>query len=168
MASDVSSFLVDAAGDVVAFEPVAGTADGTLVWFEPGSSTSEAVPIVGFCNYFAEDGSGFVVALIFVDAYNVTVGSLWMFSPESKIWQEMNGKVSTFLVDAAGSVVAFEPTGSNDGILVRFAPGSTTAEPMADNDTFAQIELDASGSIVALDTSGNLVRFAPAARHRSR
>ena len=151
MATGVSTFLVDSAGSVVAFQPTPRSNYGTLVRFVPGTNTQE--PFARKFQSFAEDGKGDVVALDITD-------KLWFYAPSSINAQPMTVGVSTFVVDAAGSVVAFQPRpGFNTGAVVRFAPGAYKTEPICD--ACLQIELDGSGSLVALDAGGQLERFAP-------
>ena len=105
--------------------------------------------------YFSEDGSGSVVAL---DAGN----NLWLFTKDSMSGQLMAQNVVTFLVDSAGSVLAFQPTsGESVGNACPIQTGGEWQESITGS--FKQVELDGSGSVVALDTSGNLERFAPEA-----
>src|SRR5262249_25614574 len=59
--------------------------------------------------------------------------------------------VSRFAVDGAGSVVELNAQGS----LTRFAPGSTTAQVLADN--ALSFVVDGSGSVVELQSSGTIM-----------
>ncbi|MHC5538915.1 hypothetical protein ACYOEI_11905, partial [Singulisphaera rosea] len=151
IAAKVSSFLTDGADSVVAFVVGAGSNSGSLVRFTSGSST--AVAISGAFVNFAVDGSGSLWAL---DSKN----SLWLFAPGASTGQVTASGVLTFLMDAAGSVVAYQsPSGAATATLLRFAPGSSRPLPIAG--VFKHLGMDGSGSLIALDTGGNLERFAP-------
>ena len=98
MASGVSTFLEDAAGSIVAFEPTAGTDAGTVVRFAPGQTTPE----LSWQNvsHVAEDGAGTVWML----SGNV----LSHFAPGSSTPMFSLPNIDAFVVDAAGSVVVVQ------------------------------------------------------------
>ena len=70
--------------------------------------------------------------------------------------------VSSFFVDSAGSLVAYEPTSTTSGNLVRFSFASDPSIYLEQGlpGSFSQMALDGSGNLVALTTSGCLERFA--------
>ncbi|HVA45435.1 MAG TPA: DUF4214 domain-containing protein [Pirellulales bacterium] len=156
MATDVRSFVVDQSGSMVALS------GSELLRWSPGSDMPSVIN--GSYTALALDGKGDSVAL---DNSN----ALWLLPPGSDKAQPMAPGVSviTFLVDSSGSVIAFEPIpNTTSGPLVRFAAGSTTPQPLYEpdgSDTLQaqQFLLDGSGSLVALDASHDLVRFAPGA-----
>ena len=157
MAAGVSAFVVDGSGSVVAFEPISGSIAGTLVRFAAGATTGTVIQ--GSYLSIAVDGKGDVVALDNSDPTN-HLDALYLLTPGSTSPDQIASGVLTFLVDAGGSVVAFEATkGASTGTLFRFAPGATTSQLIASS--VQRFELDGSGEVVALDSGGNLFRFAP-------
>jgi hypothetical protein len=139
LAPSVSQFAVDGTGSVVALEK-----DGSLVHFAPGSTVPESM---GFA----------VTTSIRSGGLAVSIGS--QTSPSTALTSAAF-KVSSFLLDGAGSVVALTFGGS----LVRFAPGSPSGQQMTG--TFDSFAKDGSGSVVALDSGKQLWLFAPGSMTR--
>lgn len=144
---DVSSFLVDLAGSVVAFEPTSSNA-GTVVRFGPGGATAEA----SWQNVsnMAEDNLGCVWLLI--------GNTLSHFAPGATTPMYSVSGIQAFVEDGAGSIVAL----NEENLLVRYAPGSNNPQNLnLPTGPIKEFAVDGSGYVVALDTNDNLLRFAP-------
>ncbi len=160
LASNVSNFLVDANGSVWAFQPTIDLSAGTLLQFTGGASTQ----IQGSFTQIELDGSGSLIAL-------TSSGNLERFQPGWTTPQPMASDVSSFVIDGAGFVVAdvlFSVGNESIHYLIQFSPGSDLGTPLQGLFTedalisdVTTIALDGTGAVIALDTSGELVRYAP-------
>ena len=168
--TNVSSFVVDGSGSVVALK------NGNLERFGIGSTTAQPLDGIfyGSVSTYAVDGSGSVVVLRTIGGvFNTgSTGSLWYFAPGSNTGQAMitGNSVTKFVVDASGSVVAL-----SGGGLWLFAPGSASGVLAAgggqtfslpgnawiDGATITEMNVDDLGDVVALTDTNNLVLFAP-------
>ena len=157
LGGSVPGYVVDGSGSVVALS------DGGLWLFAPGSdmavpiagpsgSFPSAPELVGTVSQVAVDGSGEVVALI--------AGSLVRFAVGGLSAQEMSTGVSKFVVDGTGSVYALQGQS-----VYLYGPGSTTGReiiyPGFAAAAISNIVADSSGSVMALDSSGNLSIISP-------
>jgi len=131
--SDVSKFVIDAAGSIVALENT-GTASVTL-----GSAQLYSTPAYNLVRFVPASDAGSLVKDV------------------------IDTGVTTMILDGAGSVVALDNLAQNSITLAdgqvfstpsysmdRFAPGATVAQPMDAGVT--QVAMDGAGSIVALDS----------------
>lgn len=144
------TFLVDGSGTVWVFEQAPNT-----IWFAttyyPGSNSQEALfpsSTAGAYTQFELDGAGSVVAV------NYHTDNLVRFAPGGTTEQEMAADVSNFIVDGAGYVVA-----DANGVLIQFAPGEDSSVTIDTGVT--SMALDGTGAVVALNSGGQLDRFAP-------
>lgn len=162
-AGSVSNFVVDGNGAVVAIvKSSSGSPAGELVRW-----SADAVPPTVFSGSYqaiALDGKGDVVALDASDPAH-HLGTVWLVAPGSDQPQQMSGPDSTFLIDASGAVWTFEQLMTpNNWLAEIFVAGSNTQKVIerapGDDAFFQQFELDGSGTVIALDVNGNLVRFA--------
>jgi hypothetical protein len=153
MATGVGTFQVDIGGSVVAFESTQGASTGTLVRFAPGT-TAPAATLDVLVKQFELDGSGQIVCL---DAS----GNLLRFGPGDSTAQTMATGVTRFAVDGAGYVVAEVPFTFLPGTynLVQFAPGAILGFAFVGE--VKDFQVDNEGAVVALDSNGDLSRYAP-------
>ena len=169
----VTQFTVDHQGDVVAL------VNGVLEQF--AGPSWKATPFVASTpvSDFVVDGTGSVYAL--------DGGNIYFFPQGPTKGQEVTnsalsaGVFSNVVVDSSGSVVALTDTGdiweiSPGTTVVRLAAGrdaTSTSLPghaLVDGLTISQIDVDASGSVIAIVNAGRLadgledsylIRFAP-------